>query len=185
MMSSGIIPSISILENMLEGLCKQKSLSRAEEFLKFVASVRWEINENMTDKLIALYQEIGQVEKMEELLETMMKSHPITDGVLSRIHCGIIRMYAKLDRLDDVEFAVGRMLKQGLSFTRTDDVEKVICSYFRREAYDRLDIFLECIETSYPLSRSTCDLLISGYRRAGLREKVDSMMEAMKSAGVM
>ncbi|XP_054793442.1 pentatricopeptide repeat-containing protein At2g35130-like [Prosopis cineraria] len=183
MRASGIIPSISILENMLEGLCKQKSLGRAEEFFKFVASVRWEINENMTDKLMALYQEFGQVKKMEELLETM-KSHPINDVVLSRIHCGIIGMYAKLDRLDDVEFAVGRMLKQGLSFTSIDDVEKVICSYFRREAYDRLDIFLECIETSYTPSRSTYDLLISGYRRAGLHEKVDSITEAMKSAGV-
>ncbi|KAK4277028.1 hypothetical protein QN277_015094 [Acacia crassicarpa] len=184
MMSSGIIPSISILENMLEGLCKQKSLGRAEEFFKYVIGVRWEINENMTDKLMALYQEIGQVEKMEKLLETMMKSHSITDGVFSRIHCGLIRMYAKLDRLDDVEFAVGSMLKQGLSFTSSDDVEKVICSYFRREAYDRLEIFLECIGTSYTLSRSTYDLLISGYRRAGLYEKVDSMIEAMKSAGV-
>ncbi|KAF7830140.1 Pentatricopeptide repeat-containing protein, mitochondrial [Senna tora] len=183
MTTSGIVPSISILENMLEGFCKQKNLGRAEEFFKFVVGARWEINENMVQKLMGLYVELGQVEKMEDLLETMTKSHHITNEVLSQIHCGIIRMYAKLDRLDDVEFAVGRMLKQGRSFTSTDDVEKVICSYFRREAYDRLDIFLECIKSCHTLSRSTYDLLISGYRRAGLHEKVDSIMEATKSLG--
>lgn len=183
MLTSGIVPSISILENMLEGICKQKSLGRAEEFFKFVLGVRWDISENMAGKLMALYLELGQVEEIEKLLETLMQSHHITNGVFSQIHCGIIRMYAKLDRLDEVEFAVGRMLKQGLSFTSADDVENVICSYFRREAYDRLDIFVECIESYYTISKSTYDLLISGYRRAGLHEKVDSIMETMKSAG--
>ncbi|KAJ1391786.1 Tetratricopeptide-like helical domain superfamily [Sesbania bispinosa] len=184
MMISGIIPSVSVLESMVKGLCKQKSLGRAEEFIKFVLDSGWEINETMAEMLVALYHEQGQVEKMEELLETMTKHCPITTGVLSRIHCGIVRMYAILDRLDDVEFAVGRMLKQGLSFTSKDDVEKVICSYFRREAYDRLDIFLECLKSCYVLTRSTYDLLISGYRRASLHEKVDSMLEDMKSAGL-
>ncbi|KAK7320774.1 hypothetical protein VNO77_30558 [Canavalia gladiata] len=185
MMNSEIVPNASILESRLKGICKQKSLGQAEEFFKFVMHAGWEINENMVDKLVALYQEQGQVEKMEELLETMTKARVITPVVLSRIHCGIVRMYAMLDRLDEVEFAVGRMLKQGLSFTSVDDVEKVICSYFRREAYDRLDIFLECLKKScYVLNKSTYDLLISGYRRARLNEKVDSMMEEMKSAGL-
>lgn len=182
MMTSGILPSISIRENMLEGICKRKSLDRAEEIFKFVVGGRWEVSENMAEKLMALYIELGQVKKMEDLLETMMKSHEVINGVLARIHCGIIRTYSKLDRLDDVELVVDRMLKQGLSFTSADAVERVICSYFRREAYDRLDIFLECIKSCYRLSRSTYDLLISGYRRAGLHEKVDSIMEeVMKS----
>ncbi|XP_061336529.1 pentatricopeptide repeat-containing protein At5g61400-like [Gastrolobium bilobum] len=184
MMISEIIPSVSILESMLKGLCKQKSLGRAEEFFKFVLDAGWEINENMAEELVALYHEKGQVEKMEELLETITKPCPVSTVVLSRIHCGIIRMYAMLDRLDDVEFAVGRMLKQGLSFTSADDVEKVICSYFRREAYDRLDIFLECLKSCYVLTKSTYDLLVSGYRRASLHEKVDSVMENMNSEGL-
>ncbi|KAK7260738.1 hypothetical protein RIF29_27022 [Crotalaria pallida] len=184
MIISEIIPSVSILETMLKGLCKQKNLGRAEEFFKFVLDKRWDINENMAEKLVALYHEQGRVEMMEELLETMISHCPKTTGVLSRIHCGIVRMYAMLDRLDDVEFAVGRMLKQGLSFTSPDDVEKVICSYFRREAYDRLDIFLECLKSVYVLTKSTYDLLVSGYRRVGLPEKVDSVLEDMKLAGL-
>ncbi|TKY58272.1 Rf1 protein [Spatholobus suberectus] len=184
MMISGIVPSASILESMLSGICKQKSLRRAEEFFKFVIDSGWEINENMADKLVALYHQQGKVEEMEELLETMMKPCVVTTGVLTRIHCGIVRMYAMLDRLDDVEFAVGRMLKQGLSFTSANDVEKVICLYFRREAYDRLDIFLECLKTCCVLNKSTYDLLISGYRRAQLLEKVDRVMKDMKSSGL-
>lgn len=184
MMVSEIIPSVSILETMLKGLCKQKSLVRAEEFFKLALDTGWEINEIMAEMLVALYHEKGQVEKMEELLETIRK-YPINSGVLSQIHCGIVRMYAMVDRLDEVEFAVGRMLKQGLSFTSTGDVEKVICSYFRREAYDRLDIFLECLKSScYVLTRSSYDLLISGYRRASLHEKVDSVLADMKSVGL-
>ncbi|XP_027332689.1 pentatricopeptide repeat-containing protein At1g62670, mitochondrial-like [Abrus precatorius] len=184
MMISEIVPNASILACILKGICWQKSLDRAEEFFKFVMDSRWEINENMADKLVALYQEQGQVEKMEKLLETMTKSCAVASGVLSRIHCGIVRMYAILDRLDEVEFAVGRMLKQGFSFTSADDVEKVICSYFRREAYDRLDIFLECLKRCYVLEKSTYDLLISGYRRARLHEKLDSVMEDLKSVGL-
>ncbi|KAK7293828.1 hypothetical protein RJT34_16703 [Clitoria ternatea] len=185
MMVSKIVPSASILENMLKGFCKQKNLVRAAEFFKFVINAGWEINENMVDKLVALYQEQGQVEKLEELLETMTRPRVLTTDVLRRIHYGIVRMYAMLDRLDDVESAVGRMLKQGLSFTSADDVEKVICSYFRREAYDRLDIFLECLRScSYVPGKSTYDLLISGYRRVNLLGRVDSVIEDMKSVGL-
>ncbi|KAL2318225.1 hypothetical protein Fmac_032101 [Flemingia macrophylla] len=184
MMISGIVPSASILESMLNGICKQKRLDRAEKFFKLVIDSGWEMNENMADKLVALYHQEGKVEEMEELLETMAKPSVIATGILARIHCAIVRMYAMLDRLDDVEFAVGRMLKQGLSFTSADDVEKVICSYFRREAYDRLDIFLECLKGCYVLKKSTYDLLISGYRRAQLHEKVDRVMEDVKSAGL-
>ena len=93
-------------------------------------------------------------------------------------------MYASSDRLDDVEYSVGRLLKQGLSFNCPDDVEKVICCYFRRSAYDRLDLFLEHIKGYYVLTRSTYDLLIAGYRQAGLSEKLDMVMKHMLSAGL-
>jgi hypothetical protein len=63
------------------------------------------------------------------------------------------------DRLDEVELSVGRVLKQEVSFRSSDDVEKVIC-------YDFID------------------LLISGYRRANLHEKVDSVSVDMKSVGL-
>lgn len=184
MMVSEIVPNVNILESMLKGLCERKSLCRAEEFVKLVLNNGWEISETMVEMLIGLYHEQARVEKMEELLETIAK-YPIDSGVLLRIHCGIVRMYAELDRLDNVELSVGRMLKQGLSFANSDDVEKVIGSYFRKEAYDRLDIFLECIKNSYVLTRSTFDLLISGYRRANLHEKVDLVLVDMKSVGLV
>ena len=184
MITCGIVPSASILESMLNGICKQKRLDRAEEFFKFAIDSGWEVNENMADQLVALYHQQGKVEEMEALLETITKPCVITTSVLARFHCGIVKIYAMLDRLDDVEFAVGRMVKQGLSFTSADDVEKVICSYFRREAYDRLDVFLECLKSGYVLNKSTYDLLISGYKRAHLLEKVDRMMNDLKSAGL-
>lgn len=87
----------------------------------------WKINEWMAEKLVVLYFELGKVEEMEELLAAMTVSNQVSK-VLLVVHGGIISMYAMLDRLDLVEFAVGRMLKQGLSFRRSDDVEKVICS---------------------------------------------------------
>lgn len=180
---SEMIPNVTILESMLKGFCSQKSLCRANEFFKFVLDNRWQISETMAAMLVVLYHEQGQVEKMEELLETIT-SYPIDSGVLSQIHCGIVTMYAMLDRLDEVELSVGRMLKQGMSFTSSDDVEKVICAYFRKEAYDRLDIFLECIKNCYVLTRSTYDLLISGYRRVNLHEKVDLVSADMESVGL-
>ena len=110
---------------------------------------------------------------MEELLVTVMNANQASE-IMSRVHCGIIRMYASSDRLDDVEYSVGRLLKQGLSFNCPDDVEKVICCY----------LFLEHIEDYYVLTRSTYDLLIAGYRRAGLSEKLDMVMKHMLSAGL-
>ncbi|OVA20350.1 Pentatricopeptide repeat [Macleaya cordata] len=182
MMSSGVTPNVAILENMLEGLCKQKKLSKIRQFLKFILDGGWNLNKRMTENLLELYSQTGRVGEMEELLVSLMRSNhePV---VLSQVHCGIIRMYALSDRLDDLEYSVGRMLKQGLSFTCPGDVEQVICSYFRRAAYDRLDLFLERIEGSYKLTKSTYDLLVAGYKRAGLSDKLDLVMKNMKLAG--
>jgi hypothetical protein len=71
-----------------------------------------------------------------------------------------------------------------MSFKSPSDVEKVISSYFRQEAYERLDLFLEHIKSYYKLTRSTYDLLVAGYRRVGLMEKLNLLMEDMKLAGV-
>jgi hypothetical protein len=89
MMISEIIPNVTILESMLKRHCSQKSLCRANEFLKFVLDNGWQISETMAEMLVALYHEQGQVEKMKELLETISK-YPIDSSVLSRIHCGTV-----------------------------------------------------------------------------------------------
>ncbi|KAJ4708025.1 Pentatricopeptide repeat [Melia azedarach] len=184
MMLSGIIPSIPILENVLEGLCKCKKFGQVKEFLKFLLDGGWKINEKMAGKLVRFYCDHRKVDEKEELLETLTKSNQSRE-VLLQVHCGIIRLHALSDRLDEVEYSVGRMGKQGLSFKHADDVDKVICSYFRCKAYDRLDLFLEHIKGSYTLPRSTYDFLIAGYRRAGLSEKMDSVMNDMKLAGIL
>ncbi|XP_010254117.1 PREDICTED: pentatricopeptide repeat-containing protein At1g62930, chloroplastic-like [Nelumbo nucifera] len=183
MVLSGVTPNVSILENMVEGLCKQKKIDKANEFLKFMLDGGWEISIRMAKNLLELYFELGKVEEMEELLQGLTKANQ-NSVVLSRVHCGIIRMYALSDRLDDLEYAVGRMLKQGLLFACPDDVEKIICSYFRRAAYERLDLFLERIRGSYLLTKSTYDLLVAGYRRAGLSERLNSVVRDMELAGI-
>ncbi|TYH80322.1 hypothetical protein ES332_D03G124300v1 [Gossypium tomentosum] len=115
--STGIMTSETILENLLEGFCRRRRFNQ-------------EISVKMVEKVVGLYSEHGKVEEMEELLSTVVESGQAVT-VLSRVNSGIIRMYATLNRLDDVEYSVGRMLKQGLSFRCADDVEKVICCYFR------------------------------------------------------
>ncbi|XP_024022296.1 putative pentatricopeptide repeat-containing protein At2g02150, partial [Morus notabilis] len=115
MVLTGLKPSMLILENMLEGLCKRRSTNRVKEFLKFAVEGGWKISEQMAEKLVALYTELGNVEEMEELLATLVESNHVSE-VLSVVHCGIIRMQAASDRLDLVEYAVGRMLKHGSSF---------------------------------------------------------------------
>lgn len=184
-MSTGIIMSSdTILESLLEGFCKRRRFSQAKEFLNSILEVGQEISVKMAEKIVCLYSEHGKVEEMEELLSTVVESGQVI-AVLSVVNNGIIRMYAALNRLDDVEYSVGRMLKQGLSFRCTDDVEKVICCYFREEAYDRLDLFLEHIKFSHKLTKSTYDLLVAGYRRAGLSQKLDSIIKDMEIAGVL
>ncbi|XP_042505404.1 pentatricopeptide repeat-containing protein PPR5 homolog, chloroplastic-like [Macadamia integrifolia] len=182
MMMSGITPTVAILEAMLDGLCERKKLSNIKVFLKFILDGGWGLNGKMVEKLLALYLEQGKVEEMEELLGVLKMSNP-DPGVLPQVHCGIIRMYATADRLDDLEYCVGRMLKLGMSFTCPDDVEKIICSYFRRAAYERLEMFLERIRGSHVLTKSTFDLLVAGYRRAGLSEKLDLVIKDRKLAG--
>ncbi|XP_057957945.1 pentatricopeptide repeat-containing protein At2g30780-like [Malania oleifera] len=184
MMLFGISPNMRILEIMIKVFCERKNYDKVKEFLKLMLHGGWEINGHMAEKLIGLYSKLGRVEEMEQLLQDLMKSNP-NMGVLSQVHYGIIRMYALSDRLDDLEYSVGRMLKHGISFKSADDVEKIICSYFRQAAYDRLELFLECVKDSYKLMRSTYDLLIAGYRRAGLSEKLDKVIKDVQLDGVL
>ncbi|GAB4854248.1 hypothetical protein Ancab_022835 [Ancistrocladus abbreviatus] len=182
MISSGIIPNLCILEKMLDRFCMQGSLCRVNESLKSMLDDGWVISLTMAERLVRFYSEMGKVEHLEEFLQTLSATKQSSE-VLSRVHCGIIKMHAVADRLDDMEYSVGRMLKQGISFKLADDVEKIISSYFRRAAYDRLELFLHHIKNSYKFTRSTYDLLIAGYRRAGLSEKLDSLLNDSDCAG--
>uniref|UniRef100_A0A2N9FVV7 Pentacotripeptide-repeat region of PRORP domain-containing protein n=1 Tax=Fagus sylvatica TaxID=28930 RepID=A0A2N9FVV7_FAGSY len=183
--AAGFSADLQTYESLISGFgfASRRSFDQVKEFLKFVLDGGWEISGQMAERLVRFYVEVGTVEDMEELLVTLMNANQASK-ILSWVHCGIIRMYAISDRLDDVEYSVGRMLKRGFSFNCPDDVEKVICSYFRRAAYDRLDLFLEHIKGYYVLTRSTYDLLIAGYRRAGLSENLDLVMKHMQSAGL-
>ena len=43
----------------------------------------------------------------------MLEFNQVGDDLVV-LHCGIIRFYAKSDRLDDVEYFVGRMMSRGM-----------------------------------------------------------------------
>ncbi|XP_008776923.1 pentatricopeptide repeat-containing protein At2g30780-like [Phoenix dactylifera] len=181
MMSNEILPNLTILESKLEGLCKQKDMHGIKEFLKFVVDGGWELSEPMAEKLARMYKELGLVKEMEQLLGLIKPTLDV--GVLSRIHCGMIRLYALSDSLDDMEYSVGRMLKAGMTFTCPEDVDAVISSYFRQQAFTRLDLFLDRIRCSYKLAKSTYDLLVSGYRKFDLHERLGLIVKDMKNVG--
>lgn len=178
MLVAEIKPNTLTLHNMLVGLCEQKDLVKIRGFLKGILEHKWEINGFMVEKLVGFYSDLGLVEELEWVLVALTETNHNQDlDIISQIHNGLIRVYAKLDRLDDMEYSIGRMLKQGVSFRSHKDVENVVCSYFRRDAYDRLDVFLEFIKSSHKLARSTYELLVAGYRRGGLYEKVDLVIK--------
>ncbi|KAJ9555692.1 LOW QUALITY PROTEIN: hypothetical protein OSB04_010306 [Centaurea solstitialis] len=181
MLAAGIEPNTLILHGMLAGFCERKDLDKIRVFWKDVLDRRWEINGQMVEKLVGFYCELELVEELEWMLVILTEAKPNQDSdIISRIHNGLIRVYAKLDRLDDMEYAVGRMLKQGVLFSSHKDVEKVLCSYFRK---DRLDVFLEFVKASHKLPRSTYELLVAGYRRAGLYKKVELVIEDLEMVG--
>nr|XP_043625709.1 pentatricopeptide repeat-containing protein At2g48000-like [Erigeron canadensis] len=180
MLAAGIKPNTSVLYNMLVRLCEQKDLVKIREFLMGILDHKWEINEKITEKLVGFYRELELMEELEWLLVAFTKACYTQDlDIISHVHNGLIQIYSKLDRLDDMEYSIGRMLKQGVLFRSHKDVEQVLCSYFRRGAYDRLDVFLEFMKSSHKLSRSTYELLVAGYRRAGLYDKVDLVIKEL------
>ncbi|KAL3650837.1 hypothetical protein CASFOL_007240 [Castilleja foliolosa] len=181
-MLAGLMPNESAFQNMLLMYCQLRNRFRVKEILRLLPNSKWRIDLNVAKRVLVFYQELGVVEELEELIVILTEADQ-TSAVLSLVYCSLIRLYADKDRLDDVEYAVGRMLKNGGSFSCEEDVEKVICCYFRKEAYDRLDLFLACTKDYYKLTRSIYDLLGAGYRRAGLLEKLNVLVSEMKLAG--
>ncbi|GAB2275670.1 hypothetical protein Dimus_010426 [Dionaea muscipula] len=102
MLSSGIIPSICILENILDGLCMRENICKVKEYLKAIIEDGREVSISMAERLVHLYSRNGKIEELKELLQTLLASNSYSD-VLSQVHCGIIRMHALADRLDDME----------------------------------------------------------------------------------
>ncbi|KAL6524108.1 hypothetical protein OROMI_031203 [Orobanche minor] len=182
MILARLMPDESIFQNMLLMYCQQKNSSRVKEILKFLLKGNWRVDLNTAKRLMGFYREAGLVEQLEEVLILLSESNQ-TSEVLALVYSSVIRLYADTDKLDDVEYSVGRMVKNGVSFSCKEDVEKVICCYFRKEAYDRLDLFLECIKDSCSFTRSIYDMLGAGYRRAGLFEKANMLVNEMKLAG--
>jgi hypothetical protein len=68
-------------------------------------------------------------------------------------------------------------------FMCPEDVEVIICSYFRHKEFDRLDLFLNHIRSFLKLNRSTYDILVAGYRKFDLHERLDSTINDMRQAG--
>ncbi|KAL8522008.1 hypothetical protein ACS0TY_012240 [Phlomoides rotata] len=179
----GLMPDEPTLLNVLLMYCKQKNFGKMKEILKLILNLGMQIDRFMSMKVVELYVQLGVVEQLEELLE-MLTRYEQSLEVLALVHGAVIRWYAEKDRLDDVEYCLGRMVKMGISFSCEEDVQKVICLYFRREAYDTLDLFLESIKDSYKLTRFSYELLGAGYRRAGLVEKLNGLVKEMKEAGL-
>lgn len=183
MMLEGLKPDEPTLQNVLLMYCKQKNFGKMEGILKLMLNSGMQIDRFMCMKVVDLYVSLGLVEQLEELLEMVTRSSQSLE-VLGLVHGAVIRLYAEKDRLDDVEYCLGRMVEQGVSFSCEEDVQKVICLYFRREAYDKLDLFLESIKHSYKLTRFSYELLGAGYRRVGLSEKLNDLVKEMKEAGL-
>ncbi|CAI9093482.1 OLC1v1028987C1 [Oldenlandia corymbosa var. corymbosa] len=180
--STGFVPSLSILQNMLLVYTEHRNFCKIREYTMLLLDSSAKIDRYTAEKVLGLYYELRRVQDMEELLDAFTKSKQDL-GILSLMHSMIIRLYVSTDRLDDVDYSVGRMLKQGISFRCPDDVDKIICLYFQHAAYDRLDLFLEIIRGSFKLRRSSYDILTAGYRRAGLQDKLDLVIEDMKKRG--
>lgn len=180
---AGFIPNSSIMQNMLVVYCEKRNVTETKKYLKYaMEDDSLYINRDTLMKIVRLFKELGSMQDMEELLDSFTNSHQ-PSGTLSLVHNEIIRMCVRTNRLDDVEFCVGRMLKQGISFVYSEDVEKVISLYFQQGSYDKLDLFLKLIRDSHKFSQSTYDLLVDAYRRAGMQEKLDMLKNDMKLEG--
>lgn len=139
------------------------------------------MSKSAVERLTRLCLDGGEVDAMEQLLALIQTGVHLRS--LTQLHCGIIRFYASADRLRDMEHAICRMLDNGMIFMRPEDVEAVICSYFRHKDFDRLDLFLTRIRILYKLTRSTYDILIAGYRRFDLQGRLVSTVKDMREAG--
>ncbi|XP_062209950.1 pentatricopeptide repeat-containing protein At3g06430, chloroplastic-like [Phragmites australis] len=181
MISFEIKPNLAILEAKLQVLSRRKEANMVRDFLKYVIDGNWELNEATVERLTRLCLDGGQVDEMEQLLALVQKGVHLSS--VAQLHCGIIKFYAKADRLADMEHAICRMLDNCVMFVCPEDVEVIICSYFRHKDFDRLDLFLHRIQCLFKLTRSTYDILVAGYRRFDLHERLDSTIKDMREAG--
>jgi len=181
MISLGIKPNSTILEAKLEMLSRKEEANTARDFLKRVSDGNWELNKATVGRLTRICLDGGEIDEMEQLLAVIQKGTDLSFE--TQLHHGIIKFYAKADRLADMEDAICRMWDNGVMFMCPDDVEVIICSYFRQKEFDRLDLFLDRIRSFFKLNRSTYDILVAGYRKFDLHEKLDSTINDMRQAG--
>ncbi|WVZ55540.1 hypothetical protein U9M48_006187 [Paspalum notatum var. saurae] len=181
MISLGIKPTSAILEANLEMLSRKEEADRVRVFLKCASDGNWELNKAIFERLVRICLDGGEIDEMEDLLALIQKGTHLSSE--TQLHCGIIRFYAKADRLADMEHAICRMLDSGVMFMCPEDVEVIICSYFRHKEFDRLELFLNRIRGLFKLNKSTYDILVAGYRRFDLHERLDSIIADMREAG--
>ncbi|KAJ1298706.1 hypothetical protein BS78_01G474300 [Paspalum vaginatum] len=179
--SLDIKPNSAILEANLEMLSRKEEVSRVRVFLKCASDGNWELNKAIFERLTRICLDGGEIDEMEDLLALIQKGTHLSSE--TQLHRGIIRFYAKADRLADMEHAICRMLDNGVMFMCPEDVEVIICSYFRHKEFDRLELFLNRIRSLFKLNRSTYDILVAGYRRFDLHERLDSIITDMREAG--
>ncbi|KQK23542.1 hypothetical protein BRADI_1g74500v3 [Brachypodium distachyon] len=181
MISFEIKPNFTILEAQLEVLSRTKEANRVKRFIKKFSDGNWELNKATVGRLTRLCLDGCEVDQMEQLLALIQTGVDLSS--VTRLHSGIIRFYASTDRLPDMENAICRMFDDGMTFMCPEDVEAVICSYFRQKDFDRLDMFLNRIRSLYRLTRSTYDILVAGFRRFDLHQPLDSTIKDMREAG--
>lgn len=181
MISLGIKPNSAILKANLEIVTRRKEGNTVIDFLKRVSDGNWELNKATIERLTRICLDGGEIDEMEQLLPLIQKgTHSSSE---TQLHHGIIRFYAKADRLADMEDAICRMLDNGVMFMCPEDVDVIICSYFRHKEFDRLDLFLNRIRSFFKLNRSTYDILVAGYRKFDLHERLHSTIDDMRQAG--
>ncbi|KAL5210917.1 hypothetical protein ABZP36_006540 [Zizania latifolia] len=176
----GIKPNFAILDAKLELLSRRKDPNWVKKFIELVTDGNHELSEATVERLTRFCLYEGKTDELEQLLSLIQGMHL---GFLTKLHCGIIRFYAKADRLSDMGHAIFWMLDNGMIFTCSQDVEVVISSYFRHKDFDRLDLFLNRIRSSYKLARSTYDILVAEYQRFNLFGRLESAIKDMREDG--
>jgi hypothetical protein len=100
MISLGVKPSSAILEANLEVLSRKKEVSTVRDFLKRVSDGNWELNKATVERLMRMCLDKGDIDEMEQLFALIQKGTHLSSA--AQLHQGIIRFYAKADRLADL-----------------------------------------------------------------------------------
>ncbi|KAF8720264.1 hypothetical protein HU200_023921 [Digitaria exilis] len=180
MISFGIKPNSVILETNLDMLSRQKEANTVRDFLKRVSDGNWELNNATVGRLTRICIDGGEIDEMKQLLVLIQKGTHLSSE--AQLYHGIIRFYAKADRLAEMEDAICRMLDNGVMFMCPEDIEVIICTYFRHKEFDKLELFLNRIRSFFKLNRSTYDILVAGYRKFDLHERLYATINDMRQA---